>query len=262
MHNENNPSNYLGKKIFFLYPSATIQNVLAEELLQQEYEVYIVKDHIKLYEILKKYPNSVVFANIDDGMSREEWETWIRTVMADAALTGKINIGILTQHNDETLRRKYTVSIKCQCGFTVFKSDLKDTIKQICERLQAIDAKERRKYVRTTLDNDSTATVNLPFNGTFINGVIRDMSVVGISCSFDVDPELSKNTLFQDIQIKLQSQLLKTEGIIFGSRINGKEKNYVLLFTPRIDPEIRTKIRRYIQHDLQIKLDKKMGIKE
>ncbi|MDR1904590.1 MAG: PilZ domain-containing protein [Treponema sp.] len=258
MSNENNHSDYLGKKIFFLHPSATIQNVVAEELIQQEYEVYIVKDHIKLREILKKYPDSVVFANINDGMPEKEWETWIRAVIAD--LKGKIGIGILTSNNDDTLHRKYTVSIKCQCGFTVLKSDLNVSIKQLYEHLQAVDAKGRRKYLRLTLDNDSMTTVNLPLNGTFINGAIKDISVVGLSCAFTDDPELSKNTLFQDIQIKLQSQLLKTEGIIFGSRIDSTEKIYVILFTQRIDPDVRTRIRKYIQQNLQAKLDKEMGL--
>ncbi|MDR2096791.1 MAG: PilZ domain-containing protein [Treponema sp.] len=258
MDNENNASDSPGKRILFLHPSAVIQNVLAEELVQQEYEVYIVRDHIKLRKILKKYPDSVVFANINDGMPQEEWETWIRAVMTDADLTGRISIGILTANNDEALRRKYTVSIKCQCGFTVLKSDLAGSIKQMCEHLEAIDARGRRKYLRITLGYDSTATVNLPLNGTFINGVIRDISVVGLSCSFDDDPQLSKNRLFQDIQIKLQTQLLKTEGIIFGWRMSEEKKIYVLLFTQRIDPEIRTRIRKYIQHELQIKLDKEM----
>jgi hypothetical protein len=91
---------------------------------------------------------------------------------------------------------------------------------------------------------------------------VRDISVIGFSCTFPQDPEFSKNVLFEDIQIKLQGQLLKTEGIVFGSRIDKTEKIYVLLFTQRIDPEIRVKIRKYIQHNLQVKMDKEMGIME
>ncbi|MDR2028510.1 MAG: pilus assembly protein PilZ, partial [Treponema sp.] len=57
------------------------------------------------------------------------------------------------------------------------------------------------------------------------------------------------------IQIKLQSMLLKAEGIVFGSRMDGLEKIYVILFTQRIDPDVRVKIRKYIQSNLQAKMD-------
>jgi hypothetical protein len=49
--------------------------------------------------------------------------------------------------------------------------------------------------------------------------------------------------------------LLKAEGIVFGSRMDGLEKIYVILFTQRIDPDVRIKIRRYIQSNLQAKMD-------
>jgi hypothetical protein len=121
--------------------------------------------------------------------------------------------------------------------------------------LKAADAKGRRKYIRATTENETNTTVNFPVNGTFVNGVIKDISVVGFSCAFDADPELVKNALFQDIQIKLQSQLIKAEGIVFGSRMDGGTKIYVVLFTQRIDPEVRTKIRKFIQLNLQGKID-------
>jgi hypothetical protein len=79
---------------------------------------------------------------------------------------------------------------------------------------------------------------------------------VGVSCAFEQDPELTKNALFKDIQVRLQTMLLKVEAIVFGSRMDGNEKIYVLLFTQRINPDVRTKIRKYIQLNLQSKMDK------
>jgi hypothetical protein len=253
MANEGN-EDILGRKLFFLYPSAVIQNQVAAELIQQEYEVYIIKDHVKLRKILKKYPASMVFANINDGMSANEWEAWIRGVMADPETAG-IDIGIVCSGEDENLKRKYISQVRIQCGYTVVKSDLSLAIKQLMDILTAADAKGRRKYIRATTENETNITVNFPVNGTFINGVIKDISVVGFSCAFDADPELVKNTLFQDLQIKLQSILIKAEGIVFGSRMDGSNKIYVVLFTQRIDPDVRTKIRKYIQSNLQSKLD-------
>ncbi|MDR1277550.1 MAG: PilZ domain-containing protein [Treponema sp.] len=254
MNNTNNLPDILGKKIFFLHPSAAVQNEIITELVQQEYEVYIVKDQAALIKVLKRYANAIVFADIDEGMGEKDWEAWIRGVLNNPE-TGQVCVGVLSVNGDEVLRRKYINSVKVQGGYTVLKADINSVIKQVADILKALDAKGRRKYIRATTENESLTTVNLPVNGTFVNGTIKDISVVGFSCSFEVDPELTKNALFQNIQIKLQTMLLKAEGIIFGSRMDGPAKIYVVLFTQRIDPDARARIRKYIQQNLQAKIN-------
>jgi hypothetical protein len=253
MSGENSDTGLTGKKIFFLYPSALIQNEILAELAQQEFEVYTVKNYVPMRGVLKRYPDSIVFVNIDAGMSEGEWETWIRGVMGDPALK-EVKVGIISANKDENLQQKYLNTFKLPCGYTILKPDPSILIKQLLEILQAADAKGRRKYLRATSDSDQT-TVNFPLGSAFINGLLKDISTVGFSCAFDKDPEFAKNALFQNVQIKLQSQLLKVEGIVFGSRMDGTSKTYVVLFTQRIDPEVRTRIRKYIQINFQARMD-------
>lgn len=257
MSNSSNPSDIVGKKVFFLLPTAVVQNKIIAELVQQEYEVYIAKDKDTIRRVLRKYPDSIVFVDINEQMSEKEWEKWITEVMK-LPETKTVSIGILTANGDDALRQKYLNVIKVRCGYTVLKSDLDKVLVQLMEILQAIDAKGRRKYIRVTTGRENNTTINLPLNGMFINGLIKDISVVGISCCFDEDPDLTKNALFKDIQIKLQTSLLKVEGIVFGSRMDGQDKIYVILFTQRINPDVRTKIRKYIQINLQSKMDGEM----
>ena len=249
-----NASDILGKKVFFLYPTAVVENRVISELIQQEYEVYIVKDKDTLKRALKKYPDSVLFIDINEHMAQNEWDSWISELM-DNPETKDISIGVVTANDDELVKRKYLLVAKVACGYTVVKSDLDKAIGHIFEVLQAADAKGRRKFIRATTGGETNTTVNLPLNGTFVNGQIKDISVVGVSCTLDNDPDIVKNTLLKDIQVKLQGSLLKAEGIVFGSRMDGKEKVYVILFTQRIDPDVRTRIRRYIQHNLQNKME-------
>jgi hypothetical protein len=256
MDNDGGSPDILGKKIFFLYPSAVVQNQIIAELAQQEFEVYAVKDHEALARILKKYPGSIVFVDIDERMGEEKWEAWIRSMNTPAA--GGASIGVLSVNDDEALRRKYINSVRVRGGYTVLKADINKIIKHLLDILKALDAKGRRKYIRAATENESLTTINLPLNGTFINGAIKDISVVGLSCAFAEDPGLTKNTLFQNIQVKLQSTILKVEGIIFGSRADGASRTYVILFTQRIDPDTRSKIRIYIQHNYQAKMDAEM----
>jgi len=243
-----------GKKIFFLYPTVGVQNRIIAELIQQEYEVYVAKNKDKLKKVLKNYPDSIVLIDINEHMPEKEWDLWI-TALLEYSETRTVSIGILTSNEDEAIQRKYLMALKVPCGYTVIRPDLEKTISHLVPALQTVNAKGRRKYIRATTERDSNATINLPLGGSLVHGRIKDVSVVGISCTLDGSPDISKNTLLKDIQIKLQTHLLKVEGIAFGSRSENMETVYVILFTQRIDPDVRTKIHKYIQHNLQSKMD-------
>jgi len=250
-------NNSLGRKIFFLHPSAIIQNHIITELAQDEFEVYIIKDEKKLSKVLRKYSNSIVFANINEGMKEKEWEEWIRSVMGSPETEG-VDIGIIAYETNDAVRKKYTEHFKVGNGYTVIKADTNAVARQLVTKLGSMNAKDRRKYIRALTEKDPNVTVNLPLNGTFVTGQIRDVSVIGFSCHFKEDPDLTKNSLFSDIQIRLQTNLLKAEGIVFGSRMDAGQKTYVVLFTQRIDPNVRTKIRNFIQSNLQSKMDNEL----
>ncbi|MDR0386667.1 MAG: pilus assembly protein PilZ [Treponema sp.] len=251
---EQSAPDFVGRKIFFLYPSRVMLNGVAEELIQQEYEVYKVRDHEKMRNVLKQFPESIVFVNIDEGMSEKDWEAWIRGIMKDPA-TAKAEIGILTATANETLGRKYINTVRIQCGFTVVKTDAMPAARKLYAILQSVNARGRRKYIRVNPESEFVAMINIPHNGRFIEGVIKDISVVGLSCTFNEDPALEKNSLCRNMQIKLGSTLLKAEGIVFGSRDDKFAKIYVFLFTQRTDPDIRTKIRKFNQSVLQSRMD-------
>jgi hypothetical protein len=187
-------------------------------------------------------------------MKEADWERLIRNIQTNSA-TNAVDIGIIASMNDDNLKKKYVDQLKVHCGYTVVKSDLSVAAKQLTAILNGVNAKGRRKYIRLMMDKETNATANLPVNGTFVNGIIKDISAVGFSCVFTDDPGLKKNSLYPDIQLRLQSQLLKAEGIVFGSRIDGSETVYVFLFSQRVDPNVRAKIRKYIQANLQNRME-------
>ena len=251
---ENDNSVFFGKKIFFLHPSAITQNRVISELVQEEFEVYIVKEEKKLRQAIETYPDSIVFASINEVMKESAWDELVRSIMGKSENAG-ISVGIIASINDEIIKHKYLEKYNVQCGYTVIKSDHEAAIKELSNILSNANAKGRRKFIRLKTENEKNTVVNLPMNGTFINGIIKSISVVGFSCLFAEDPELKKNGFFEDMQLRLQAQLVKAEGIVFGSRLDGPEKIYVILFTQRLDPSMRTKIRKYIQSNLQNRMD-------
>jgi hypothetical protein len=255
MSEPDNNSDLVGKKVFFLCPTMSVQNRIITELVQQEYEVYIAKNKEKLKKALSKYPDSIVFVDINEQMTEGEWDIWITGIM-DAPDMKDVSIGIVTSNDDEKIIHKFLEALKIPCGYTVLTHDTDKAMTQIMTALQNVNAKGRRKFIRAIMGRgENSATINLPVNGNFVNGIIKDISVVGISCTLSGNPEIPKNTLFKNIQIRLQTSLLKVEGILFGTRTDGMDTIYVILFTQRVDPDIRTKIRTYIQHTLQQKMN-------
>ena len=252
MSDTNIPSDITGRKVFFLYPTASVENQIITELIQQEYEVYVAKNHANLSRALKKYSNSILFLNIDDGMSGEDWEKWINGILT--ALP-EVKTGVLSSNTNEEFRENYINKHNITCGFTTLKLDMSGTIGTISEILSGMNAKGRRKYLRASTERETTATINMPHNGEFINGVVKDISTVGVSCAFENDPALKKNTLIKNVQIRLQTMLIKVELVVFGSRIDNGEMIYVMIFTQNTDPNVRVKIRKYIQQNLQNKMN-------
>jgi hypothetical protein len=245
-------NNITGRKIFFLYPTTSIINHVIVELAQNEYEAYVAKNHERLTPVIKKNPDCVILINIDEKFSSQEWEKWMNGIIKS---TPSIKIGVFSSNNNEEFRENFIKNNSFTCCFMPLKLDMTKATDSILEMLNTLNVKGRRKYLRATTDNKTKTVINIPYSGDYIHGVIRDISVVGVSCVFDQDPDLSKNSLLKDIQIQLQSVLLKVESVVLGSRVDGGERIYVLLFTQRIDPDVRTKIRKFIQQNLQRKMD-------
>jgi len=254
--NNNSDSDFAGKKIFFLYPTASVKNQIVTELVQHEFEVYVAKDHVKLTQVLKKYTESVVFINIDEKMPAQEWEKWISTILTTEPT---VRLGIFSTNNDEEFKEKFTKNNRIKCGYFRLKVDMSKTGEKILELVTAMNVKGRRKYLRATTEREANATINIPSGGEFINGDIRDISVIGVSCVFKNDPGLTKNAHLKDIQIKMQSMLIKVESVVFGSRDDNGQKIYVMLFTQKVDTEVKIKIRKYIQQNMQGKMDSEIN---
>jgi len=247
----------LGRKVFFLHPSAFVQNTIIEPLVQQEYEIYLVKDETKLQNVLRKYPDSIIFACIDEGLTPKQWEGWIRQIRGGPTTKG-VSIGILSNTNADDVRQLYVDTLKVHCGFIPVKMDKDKVVKMILDALNAENAKGRRKFIRSNTRGDTKTTINLPVGDQYITGDIYDISVVGLSCAFTQDISLEMKTLFHDIQIKLQGTLLKVEGIVYGSRLEGRKTVYVFIFSPKTDASVKAKIRVFIQKRLQIMMDEEL----
>lgn len=245
----------LGKKVFFLYPPSVIRDELVSRLIEQEFEVYMLKDHATALKLINKYPDSIVYINIDAGMSESEWADWIRKRMEDPA-TKTAGFGIVTYNPDERLQKKYLMDIGIGFGFVTLKLGLDESTKILLATLKASEAKGRRKFVRASCRTDNMAVANIREGRTSVTGQLFDISVVGFSCILDPDPFFKRNMVLHDVQLKLRATLLMVEAIVFGTRTDENGKTiYVFIFTQSLDNPGREKIRAYIQTSLQAEIE-------
>jgi hypothetical protein len=258
MGNEEPSFVLLGRKIFFLNPLPPVQNEVVDELVQREYEVYVVRDRTALRRTLKALPGSMVFIDIDQVITEKEWEGWIRELLKAEGLED-VRLGVLTANRSDVLQNKYANMLKLPGGYTMLHRDIKITIAQILNVLNANNAKGRRKFLRATTEKEGQTMVNFPSGGQFLSGLVSDISTAGFSCVFNDDPGFSPNSAFSNVQIKLKHTIINVEVTILGSRPDGQNKMYVALFTDRISPDTKVKIRKYIQVNLQARMDALLG---
>ena len=242
-----------GKKIFLLYPKSVIKDEMLDVLIMAGYETYTLLDKDKARKLLAKFPGSIMFINIDEGLKEEEWEAFIRDIQKDPA-TKDSRLGIMSYNQDRELMQKYLMEISIPCGYIQLKLGLQESTKIILGALEANEARGRRKYIRADCEDDINAAVNFKIASGLSLGKILDISSAGIAARFDKAFELSLSTLIKDVQLKLRGGLVMTDMTYMGQRRDDKHV-YIMLFDAKLSTENKLIIHRYIKQCLQKYID-------
>ena len=242
-------ANMQGKKIFLLYPHSVIRDELLDFLIMAGFETYTLSDEKKARKILAKFPDSIMFVNIDEGMKEKEWETYIIGIMEDP-FTKSSRLGIMSYNQDRDLMQKYLMEIALPCGYIQLKLGLQESTKILLKALDATEARGRRQCIRAACEDDSNATVNFRVNSDVFRGKILDISSAGIAAKFDKTSNMANNTVINEVQLKLRGGLVMTKMIFMGLR-HDNNRIFILLFDPKLSTEHKLIIHHYIKQCLQ-----------
>ena len=251
-----------GKKVFFVYPHSVFQENLIQRLVDLEFEIYILKSHEFVKPVLSKYPDSVFFLNIDTGLTREQWESFVRGLISSQK-GSPVSLGVLSYEFDRAMAEVYLMELAIPCGYILLKQKLGDAANIITKTLMANEVKGRRKFVRFQAGEDSTLKLNAEIDGEIQNGTGLDISSAGMALVFDrPDVVIKKNTLISDIQLNLSGKRVRVSGVVIGYRKDDALGKYifVVLFDKRVGPDIRGVIRNYVRNQLQAVMMKEFGI--
>ena len=239
----------IGKKIFLLYPHSVIRDDMLDLLIMAGFETYTLLDEKKARKLLIKFPESIMFINIDEGLKEEEWEIYIKSVQADP-LTKKSRLGIMSYNQDQNLMEKYLMDLGIPCGYIQLKLGLNDSTRIILNALEANEARGRRQCIRAECEDDINATVNYKDDTVFFKGKILDISSAGIAAKFDKIADFKFNSTIHDVQLKLRGGIVMTDMIFVGQRKDDRHIQ-IMLFDHKMSTENKRIIHHYIKQCLQ-----------
>ena len=242
-----------GKKTFLLRPHSVIRDEMLDLLIMAGYETYTIIDEKKARKLLAKFPGSIMFINIDEGLKENEWEAYIRGIQEDPA-TKDSRLGIMSYNQDRVLMQKYLMEISIPCGYIQLKLGLQESTKIILGALEANEARGRRKHIRADCEDDINATVNFKDSSGISHGKILDISSAGIAARFDKAFQLSLSTLIKGVQLKLRGGLVLTDMVYMGQRRDDTHV-YIMLFDTKLSTDNKLTIHRYIKQCLQKYID-------
>ena len=244
----------LGKKVFLLYPHSVIHEEMLDILIMSGFETYILRDHKRAVKILERFPGSIMFINIDEGMREREWEMYVRELQENPK-TATARLGILSYNQDKALMEKYLMDMSLPCGYIQLKLGIQESTKIILNALQANEAKGRRKYIRVFCADDLYTTMNYKCPEGLFQGKILDISSAGIAAKIAHFPAMPANAVLRNIQMKLRGGMVMTDAILMGLRQDDKEV-LILLFDPStLNQNNKLVIHHYIKLCLQKYID-------
>lgn len=240
------------RRIFFVNPPSVVEESMIQFLVSAQYEAAVVRDYRRLPAILRAYPRSIDYFNIDNGMSEPEWERFIRGIIIGKARHGA-SVGVISYNDNQELTRKYLMDVGVEAGFIKLKLGFQESARILFRSLDAAEAKGGRRYIRAKVPAGK-ASLNLAMDGKVSTGELEDISAVGMACYLPA--EYGVGTSLSSVQLRLWGSLVLVDCKVVGTRaVNGRTLT-VLLFDAPMPAATRGKIftfvRRVIQHEADL----------
>ncbi len=241
-----------GRRVLFVDPPSVIQEQMIHFLVTAQYESAIVKDARRILPVLRAFPNSIVYFNIDSHQGGPALEQFVRSVVASRDNHGA-DVGILAYDQDEELARKYLMDIGTSCGFVTLNLGFKKSAGIIVRALEAAEARGERRFVRVKVPAGK-GTFNLIAGGVRNAGKILDISEAGMAVLLDTPHPIG--TYFADIQLQLWGSICRVAGTIRGTRQSPDGLVSVLMFDEITESTTRGKIYAFLKRVMQHEVDR------
>jgi hypothetical protein len=239
-----------GRRVLFVDPPSVVQEQMIHFLVSAQYEAAIVKDHRRLNAVLKKFPQSVVYFNIDSRIPPPALEQIVRAVISGKDDHGA-EVGILSYNPNPEVAQRYLMELGATCGYVVLELGFQKSARIAVKALEAVEARGDRRFVRVKVPKGK-GSYHVKLDGTDITGEILDISEAGMACFMSGD--YGPDTELPDIQLRLWGSIVRVVGVIRGARRTPEGTVYVVMFEEITDSSSKGKLytflRRVMQHEV------------
>lgn len=240
-----------GRRVLFVDPPSVVREQMIKFLVTAQHEAAIVRDPRSILPVIRRFPRSVVYFNIDSKLPAGALEQIVRGVINTQKDHGA-EIGILSYDNNPDIARRYLMDLGITGGYVVLSLGFEKSAGIVLKALEAVEARGKRKYVRVVVPRGK-ASLNTVRTSGIVEGEIADISAVGVAAYLKTD--FPVGTELESVQLKLWGTLLTVSARVAGTRTTPLGTIYVLMYGELEDSVRRGKIYAFIKRVLQFEVD-------
>lgn len=227
---------YRGQQIFIVHPDVGLRDQLLRSLRYKEYQAFGLAS--TRVSTIDKSGDSVIFLWTGDD---EGWN-W-RDFAADVK---------------DKARGRILVALGSEDPPKGFDAALDGNPEQLRESVEVfliqIGAKGHRHFVRFGNHYASIATFGFQHDGRRYAGVVHDISVAGISCTFKPEPDPIGHMYIEDMQLNLPGFRAVVPGRFSNTRVVAGQTIHVFLFDDKLGEDFKDPIYDFIYASLEKKV--------
>lgn len=245
----------MGRKVFFVSPPYYVTNTIIPRLTANEYEVYSIDNFRMVKPILRKYPDSICFINIDSKeLSFKEWFRFAKSFEEDEVLS-TIFFGVISQYAPKPERENFLLHVQLPAGFIQYTPDLNSMVEIFLAILEMNGAMGKRKYVRADCGRDARIYADIDINTKTVPLMIQNISSVGISCYInDHQLPLLEDKSVHRMHLHLGDLSFSGSIVVLMKREIDNKKIVVMLFGQGLAYSSKNMIRDFIRQKIQANL--------
>lgn len=245
----------MGRKVFFVSPPYYVTNTIIPRLTANEYEVYSIDNFRMVKPILRKYPDSICFINIDSKeLSFKEWFRFAKSFEEDEVLS-TIFFGVISQYAPKPERENFLLHVQLPAGFIQYTPDLNSMVEIFLAILEMNGAMGKRKYVRADCGRDARIYADIDINTKTVPLMIQNISSVGISCYInDHQLPLLEDKSVHRMHLHLEDLSFSGSIVVLMKREIDNKKIVVMLFGQGLAYSSKNMIRDFIRQKIQANL--------
>lgn len=233
-----------GRKTFFIAPDTSLipKNYL-EEFMLRGYQAYVINDdyvcpmQVKVHEIIRLYPDSILYFNIDSTIDGIDWKTYISELQQFVGQNILIGIFYLSRQNsqdEENIKKLYVDNIHVAAGCFALSAHNHNNFDSILRVLEKTGARGRRNLVRAFCD--SSSTIKFERNGHSCRANLLDINISYFRCDLQADTE--KIEIFdkvRDVNISVNGTSFVSDAVLIMKRTLNDKTLCIFMFIKRDD---------------------------